>query len=35
VRAALASWRFRPALVEGRPTAVYRIVRVPFRLDNL
>ena len=26
------SWRYRPALVEGRPKAVHRIIRVPFRL---
>ncbi|HET9451712.1 MAG TPA: TonB family protein [Aggregicoccus sp.] len=30
--AAVRSWRYRPALVEGRPTSVYRIVRIPFRL---
>jgi len=35
VRAALRTWRFTPAMVEGRPTAVYRIIRVPFRLNNL
>jgi protein TonB len=26
------SWRYKPALVEGRPKAVHRIIRVPFRL---
>jgi protein TonB len=32
VVAAVRSWRYRPALVEGRPTAVYRVARIPFRL---
>jgi TonB family protein len=35
VRAALRTWRFTPAMVEGRPTSVYRIIRVPFRLNNM
>lgn len=35
VRRVLRTWRFRPALVEGRATAVYRIIRIPFRLDNM
>ena len=30
--AAVKSWSYEPAIVEGRPTAVYRVVRVPFRL---
>ncbi len=29
---AVKGWRYAPALVEGRPTAVYRIVKIPFRL---
>jgi TonB family protein len=28
---AAREWRYSPALVEGRPTAVYFVVRVPFR----
>ncbi|MBK8170255.1 MAG: energy transducer TonB [Sandaracinaceae bacterium] len=35
VRRVLRTWRFQPAMVEGRPTAVYRIIRIPFRLDNM
>lgn len=35
VRAALRTWHFTPAMVEGRPTAVFRIIRVPFRLNNM
>jgi protein TonB len=30
--AAVKSWRYEPALVDGQPTAVFRIVKVPFRL---
>ncbi|WP_434384660.1 energy transducer TonB [Melittangium boletus] len=30
--AAVKSWRYAPALVAGQPTAVYRIVKIPFRL---
>jgi protein TonB len=30
--AAVKTWRYEPALVEGQPTAVFRIVKVPFRL---
>lgn len=26
------SWRYQPAVVEGKPKAVHRIIRVPFRL---
>jgi protein TonB len=32
--AAVKSWRFKPAIVEGRPTAVFRIFKVPFRLKS-
>ncbi|MCE9668774.1 energy transducer TonB [Myxococcus stipitatus] len=32
--AAVKSWRFKPAVVEGRPTAVFRIFKVPFRLKS-
>lgn len=35
VRDALRRWRFRPATVDGQALAVYQIVRVPFRLENL
>jgi protein TonB len=35
VREALRHWRFSPATVDGRALAVYQIVRVPFRLENL
>ncbi|XXF78445.1 TonB family protein [Myxococcaceae bacterium GXIMD 01537] len=31
---AARAWRFRPALVDGQPTAVYRIFKVPFRLKS-
>jgi protein TonB len=27
-------WRYQPALVESRPTAVYRVVKVPFRIRS-
>jgi protein TonB len=30
--AAVKSWRYAPALVSGQPTAVFRIVKIPFRL---
>ncbi len=29
---AVKSWRYSPALVDGTPTAVFRIVKIPFRL---
>lgn len=35
VRDALSGWRFTPARLDGRPIAVFRIVRVPFTLDNV
>ncbi|AKF83571.1 protein kinase [Myxococcus fulvus 124B02] len=31
---AVSTWRYQPALLEGRPVSVYRIVKVPFRLRN-
>ncbi|WP_163994042.1 energy transducer TonB [Pyxidicoccus caerfyrddinensis] len=31
---AVKTWRFRPAVVSGQPTAVYRIFKVPFRLKS-
>lgn len=31
---AVRAWRFKPARVEGQPTAVYRIFKVPFRLKS-
>jgi protein TonB len=30
--AAVRTWRYEPALVDGQPTAVFRIVKVPFRI---
>ena len=30
--AAVKAWRYTPALVAGQPTAVFRIVKIPFRL---
>ncbi|RJO63496.1 MAG: energy transducer TonB [Myxococcales bacterium] len=30
--AVVKTWRYKPALVENQPTAVYRIVKIPFRL---
>lgn len=30
--AAVRSWHYSPALVDGVPTAVFRIVKIPFRL---
>ena len=35
VEAALRHWRYRPARVDGHPLAVFQVVRVPFRLENL
>ncbi len=32
--AAVKTWRYSPALVEGKPTAVYRVIKVPFRLKS-
>lgn len=32
--AAVRTWRFKPAVVGGQPTAVYRIFKVPFRLKS-
>ncbi|QSQ12945.1 TonB family protein [Myxococcus landrumensis] len=29
---AVRTWRYRPAMLEGQPVAVYRVVKVPFRL---
>lgn len=31
---AVKTWTFEPALVEGRPTAVFRIIRIPFRIRS-
>jgi protein TonB len=31
-REVVRSWRYEPALVEGNPIAVHRIIRVPFKL---
>jgi protein TonB len=35
VRRALETWRFTPAHFEGYRISVYRIIRVPFRLNNM
>ncbi|ABF91400.1 ferric siderophore transporter, periplasmic energy transduction protein TonB [Myxococcus xanthus DK 1622] len=32
--AAAKTWRFKPAVVGGQPTAVFRIFKVPFRLKS-
>lgn len=32
--AAMRSWRFRPAILEGKPVAVIRTVRFPFRIKT-
>ncbi|WP_426756373.1 energy transducer TonB [Myxococcus sp. Y35] len=32
--AAAKTWRFKPAIVAGQPTAVFRIFKVPFRLKS-
>ncbi|RKH93419.1 energy transducer TonB, partial [Corallococcus sp. AB030] len=32
--AAARTWRFKPAVVSGQPTAVFRIFKVPFRLKS-
>ena len=34
-RDAVKSWRYVPAMLEGRPIGVYKIVKVPFRLAGL
>ena len=31
---AVKRWRYTPARVAGQPTAVYRIVKMPFRLKS-
>ncbi|NTX10218.1 energy transducer TonB [Myxococcus sp. CA051A] len=31
---AVRTWRFKPAIVDGRPAAVFRIFKVPFRLKS-
>ncbi|QRK09481.1 TonB family protein [Archangium violaceum] len=30
--AAVRTWRYSPALLDGRPISVYRVVKIPFRL---
>lgn len=32
--AAVKSWRFKPALSQGKPVEVYRIARFPFKLRS-
>ena len=31
-RTAVSTWRYRPATVDGEPRAVYRIIKIPFKL---
>lgn len=31
---AVRSWRYRPAVVAGQPTAVFRILKIPFRIRS-
>ncbi len=31
-RAAVSTWRYNPATVDGEPRAVYRIIKIPFKL---
>lgn len=31
---AVKTWKFSPAMVENQPTAVYRIIKIPFRLKT-
>jgi TonB family protein len=33
-RQAVARWRYRPASFQGEPIAVFKIVKVPFRLAS-
>ena len=35
VKNALRAWRYRPAQYDGTALAVYQIVRIPFRLENM
>jgi len=28
------TWKYKPALVDGKPTAVYRTAKFPFRLKT-
>ena len=32
--AAVKTWRFDPALVDGQPTPVFRILKIPFRIRS-
>jgi protein TonB len=34
VKAAVATWTFEPAKYEGKPIAVYRVVKIPFRIKT-
>jgi protein TonB len=34
VLAVVKNWKYKPALVDGRASAVYRLIRVPFRLKS-
>jgi periplasmic protein TonB len=34
VLSAIRSWRYKPALFEGRPIPVYRVVRIPFKIKT-
>lgn len=32
--AAVKTWKYSPALVDGQPVTAYRVIKVPFRLSN-
>jgi protein TonB len=34
VVSAVRTWRFKPAIYEGRPIRVYRVARFPFKLKT-
>ncbi|HKA87534.1 MAG TPA: TonB family protein [Haliangiales bacterium] len=34
-REAVARWRYAPAMLDGRPIAVFKIVKIPFRLSGI
>ena len=34
VLSAMRSWRYKPAMADGRPIAVYRVFKFPFKLKT-
>jgi protein TonB len=34
VLAAVRTWRFKPAALDGRPIAIFRVARFPFKLKT-